>query len=181
MSDVDFSLPIRTENDGDAVVKIGDGATPSQFWAIGTDGRGQVNVLDSEGDELAINTDGSINVNVVDATAGTEVHVFGTTAAGVPNTQITVVDFTVTAGKTLMLRAIQAAASGKFRYELKTGTPSSEVTRAVGFGNGISGGDRELIFPQTIDVVAGDKVLVIIENRDKANADVYAFINGNEI
>jgi len=181
MADVDFSLPIRTEADGDVVAKIGDGTTPSQFWKIEADGRGHVTVVDSGGDQMEINDDGSLNVVVIASTAGDEVHIFGTTAAGVPNTQNTVVDYTVTGGKTLMLKAVQAAASGKFRFELKTGVAASEVTRATGFGNGISGGDRELIFPQPLEVAAGDKVLLLITNRDKANADVYAFINGVEV
>lgn len=45
MADFDSSLPIRTENDGDAVVKIADGAVPSQHLAV--NGDGSVNVTDN--------------------------------------------------------------------------------------------------------------------------------------
>lgn len=205
MADYDSSLPIRTEANADVVASISD-STGANQWVIDVNGIGQVNlndgtnalVIDANGaiavtfspgnsieitdgtDTLEVNADGSINVVVQDQVAGAEVHVFGTAAAGVPGTPNTVVNYTVTALKTLQLKAVQAAASGKFKAELKAGTPSSETTRAVWFGS-TSTGTEELTFPQPIEVIAGDKVLLIITNRDNANADVYGFINGNEI
>lgn len=47
MSDYNSSLPVRTENDGDIVVKIGDGTTPSQQLAVNSDG--SVNITDNGG------------------------------------------------------------------------------------------------------------------------------------
>ena len=38
MADYDSSLPVRTENDGDVVAKIGDGTTPSQQLKVNVDG-----------------------------------------------------------------------------------------------------------------------------------------------
>lgn len=74
MSDVNSSLPIRTENAGDAIVKIADATTPSQQLAVETDGSINVNVVPgseikiTDGtDDLAINGDGSINA-IVSAT-----------------------------------------------------------------------------------------------------------------
>jgi len=131
-------------------------------------------------DTLAINTDGSINVVVQDAIAGAEVHEYGTTSAGAPNTPSTVVDYTVTVGKTLQLKAVGVACSGKAKFEIKTGPASSEVTKAVGFLS-TANGFAEVVFPQPIEVEATHKVLVLVTNRDNANADLYAFINGNEI
>lgn len=209
MADYDSSLPIRTEINPSAVdvtVSIADGTTNTQLWTIDTNGIGQVNLNDGTNslaigtsgeitvtfdstskvqiwdgsDDLVINGDGSINVNVVDAVAGAEVHVYGTVATGVPGTPNTVVSYTVTTGKTLQLKAAQCAFSGKGKAELKAGTPSSETTRAVWFVSSASG-FGEITFPQPIEVVAGDKVLLILTNNDKANADVYGFINGNEI
>ena len=187
-------------------VPIADGTTNTQLWNIDTNGIGQVNLSDGTNslaigtsgeitvvfdptskvqiwngsDDLVINGDGSINVNVVDAVAGAEVHVYGTTASGVPGTPSTVVAYTVTVGKTLQLKACQCAFSGKGKMELKAGTPSSETTRAVAFCS-TAQGTVQLTFPQPIEVVAGDKVLLILTNRDNANADIYGFINGNEI
>lgn len=47
MSDYNSSLPIRTENDGDVVVKVGDGTTPAQQLAVNVDG--SVNITDNGG------------------------------------------------------------------------------------------------------------------------------------
>ena len=247
MADYDSSLPIRTETDGDAVVKVA-GSTIANIWDIDANGIGQVNLNDGTNslvisasggiaisipagekiiitdgtddlginadgsinvdgsvqiddgtdtlaintdgsinsiitdgtDTLDINTDGSINVNVVQSVQGDEVHVYGTTSGGVPGTANTVVDYTVTALKTLLLKGYYAACSGKFKYELQAGTAASETTRHTGFGS-TSSGDKWIEFPQPIEVAAGDKVLVVVTNNDKANADVYAAINGFEI
>lgn len=47
MADYNSSLPVRTENDGDVVVKVGDGLVPSQQLTINPDG--SVNVTDNGG------------------------------------------------------------------------------------------------------------------------------------
>ena len=45
MADINSSLPIRTENDGDAVVKVADATIPSQQLAVNADG--SVNITDN--------------------------------------------------------------------------------------------------------------------------------------
>lgn len=45
MSDQNSSLPIRTEQDGDVVVKVGDGLVPSQHLTVNPDG--SVNITDN--------------------------------------------------------------------------------------------------------------------------------------
>lgn len=74
MSDVNSSLPIRTENPGDAIVKIADATVTSQQLKVNSDGSIDVNfaalaeIKITDGtDDLAINADGSIN-SVVSAT-----------------------------------------------------------------------------------------------------------------
>lgn len=47
MADFNSSLPVRTEQDGDVVVKVGDGAVPSQQLTINVDG--SINVTDNGG------------------------------------------------------------------------------------------------------------------------------------
>jgi hypothetical protein len=84
MSDFNSSLPIRTENDGDVVIKVADATVPSQQLKVEADGSinvnadisatdldirdlsaAQDNVAISDGtDTLAINADGSINATV---------------------------------------------------------------------------------------------------------------------
>lgn len=87
MADYDSSLPIRTENNGDAVVRLADGTVTSQLLKVNPDGSidtnttltatdldirdlnaNQDNVAISDGtDTLEVNADGSINA-VVTAT-----------------------------------------------------------------------------------------------------------------
>lgn len=66
MSDFSSSLPVRTENDGDVVVKLGDGTLPSQQLAIDASGRVTVKIQDSTGDTLD-STTGSLHVSVQNA------------------------------------------------------------------------------------------------------------------
>jgi hypothetical protein len=66
MADFDSSLPIRTENDGDAVVKLGDGTTPSQQLAIDACGNASVEVQNGAG-ACAVNIqDGGNSITVDD-------------------------------------------------------------------------------------------------------------------
>jgi len=71
MADYNSSLPIRTENDGDAVVKVADATIPSQQLAVEADGSINVNASFAPGTEVTItdgtdtvevNADGSLNV-----------------------------------------------------------------------------------------------------------------------
>lgn len=61
MADINSSLPVRTENAGDVVVKLGDGTLPSQQLAIDASGRVVVKIQDSTGDSLD-STTGSLHV-----------------------------------------------------------------------------------------------------------------------
>lgn len=87
MADFNSSLPTRTENPGDVIVKVADATTPSQQLKVNADGTidvnasftatdldirdldaNQDNVAISDGtDTLAVNVDGSINA-IVSAT-----------------------------------------------------------------------------------------------------------------
>lgn len=74
MSDINSSLPVRTENAGDVVIKVADATTPAQQLTVEADGSINVNfaagaeIKITDGtDDLAINADGSINA-VVTAT-----------------------------------------------------------------------------------------------------------------
>lgn len=139
------------------------------------------NVITDGTDTLAINTDGSINVVVQEeGVSATEVHEYATSTAIAPNTPTTVVDYTVTASTTLKLRGWKIMCSGKAKGSLRVGPAASEVEVDVSFVS-TSDGSYETHFDAPIEVSAGDKVLVVMENRDKANADIYAWINGNEI
>ncbi len=71
MSDYNSSLPIRTQNAGDAIVKIADATVPSQQLTVESDGSINVNAAFAPGtkviitdgtDDIEVNADGSLNV-----------------------------------------------------------------------------------------------------------------------
>jgi hypothetical protein len=181
MADYDSSLPVRTENDGDVIVKIGDESTPSQQVEVKATKEMMVALRDpSSTNELVINADGSINSNIVTTQVGDDIHEFDDSVGVAPNTPTTVLTYTVSGGKTLALKLVGFSASGKAKLILQTGPAGYEVTKAVAFIS-TAQGTVELTFPQPIEVVAGDNVLMIITNRDNQNQDLYAWINGTEV
>lgn len=168
MADFQESLPVLTENDGDIVAKIGDGTTPSQYLAVDSNGRIQVDIndislgtqtndvkvtLDGEAitiatgqsvqitdgtDTLAINGDGSINVNIINAVLSGEIHDYDV-ASSVAAAGTSNHDYTVTASTTFLLKQICVAASGRFKAEIQFGPVASLATVGVFFGTGANG------------------------------------------
>lgn len=59
MSDYNSSLPVRTENNGDIVAKIGDGTTPSQFLGVDSSGRIVVKLDDGAGNVITSQANGA--------------------------------------------------------------------------------------------------------------------------
>lgn len=59
MSDSNSSLPVRTESDGDIVVKVSDGTTPSQHLAIDANGKVTVKLTDAAGNGITSQTNGA--------------------------------------------------------------------------------------------------------------------------
>lgn len=92
-------------------------------------------------------------------------------------------DYTVTAGKTLLLSQIEASASGKMKIEvqIETGVASGVfTTRFVQF-NSTSNPNMSLKIGPVIAVAAGVRVRVIRTNKDLLAQDVYSTICGQEI
>lgn len=89
MSDFQSSLPIRTENNGDVVVKVGDATLPSQQLAIDSSGRVISKIQDSSGNSLS-STSNSLNVNVTNT-----VPVSGTVTANIGTTNGLALDTSV--------------------------------------------------------------------------------------
>jgi hypothetical protein len=152
-------------------------STGANAWEIDGNNLGPVKVTDGTND-LTINAGGSINVNVVQAVVANEYHYFNTTTGTAPNTPTNVVNQTVVATTALILKGWSVACAGRAKAELKTGPTGSEATRAVAFIS-TAGGTWEGHFDSPIEVVNGDKVLVVMTNRDNANTDLYAWVNGN--
>jgi hypothetical protein len=218
MADFDSSLPVRTQNPGDVIMKLADKTTPANQLEIsaaglasvvlkdvnigaqttdlkitldgevvvlgaGTAYVGKVRLTDGTNDGV-VNADGSINVKLVDGVLGGEVNSFNTeaalAAAGTSNH-----DYTVTALKTLKIRQVLFAASGKMKAELQIETaPASGtfVTKAVGFFDGSVGtGSGFFHFPTAIEAAAGVIVRLIRTNRAAVSQDVYSTVIGEEI
>lgn len=69
MADQNSSLPVRTEANGDVVVKLGDGTTPSQQLAVDSSGRAVVKLDDGSGNVISSQASGGqraldVGVNV---------------------------------------------------------------------------------------------------------------------
>lgn len=82
MSDYNSSLPVRTENDGDVVVKVGDATTPSQQLKVLADG--SINVNDNGG---SITVDGTVELGATTLAALEAITVQNPSGAGAVNIQ----------------------------------------------------------------------------------------------
>lgn len=72
MSDFNSSLPVRTENNGDVVVKVGDGTTPSQQLAVDSSGKVTAKLNDGAGNDITSQANGAqqaldVGINVAGA------------------------------------------------------------------------------------------------------------------
>ncbi len=83
MADFNSSLPVRTQNNGDVVIQIVDGTTPSQKAAVDTSG-GQI----IAGEGIAGTPAGGV-VSVQGVTGGTPVPISGTVTATNPSVGLT--------------------------------------------------------------------------------------------
>lgn len=109
MADFDSSLPIRTENDGDVVVKVVDGTTPSQALNVDAAGAVKAKLLDGAGTAVTSQANGSqqaldVGINVAgvqvdprDVRALTNADVV-TADQGAPNTEANAWPIKVTDG-----------------------------------------------------------------------------------
>lgn len=71
MSDINSSLPVRTQTNGDVAVKVCDGTTPSQLLAVTSAGHVLANMSDGAGTALTstlVSSKQALDVNVVAST-----------------------------------------------------------------------------------------------------------------
>lgn len=249
MADYGSSLPIRTETNGDAAVKVVDGTITSQAMAVDSAGKVTAKINDGAGNSLASSTvnptgteqaiivrpipntnptpssqsgnwstrtqDGAgnpITSSAAGATrpfdvairdgagalygtpanpfnvamsydfTGTEINNFQTNAA-VAAAATSNHDYTVTTGKTLLLKQIEATSSGKSKIEVQIETGAATGifnTRVVQF-NSTATPNMSIHFDDPAQVPAGAKVRVIRTNLDKASTDLYSTVMGQEI
>lgn len=121
-------------------------------------------------------------VAVSQDTLGTEVCSYNTAAAlaaaGTSNA-----DYTVTAGKTLLLNQIEASGSGKMKIEVQveSGVASGIfATKFVQF-NSTANPNMSIKLASLISVAAGVRVRIIRTNKDNQSQDVYSSLLGQEV
>lgn len=114
--------------------------------------------------------------------SGTEVNDYNTVAA-VAASATSNHDYTVTAGKTLLLQQVEATASGKAKIEIQVETgvaTDTFVTKYVSF-NSTAFPDMSKQLKAPISVAAGVRVRVIRTNKDNQAQDLYSTIAGVEV
>lgn len=170
------NLDIRDLSHTQDSVKVGDG---TDFLAISADGSVAVNIRDESG--TAFSSSNPLPVVMVES-EGVEINDYSTAsavaAAGTSNH-----DYTVTAGKTLMLTQISASASGKMKIEVQVESgvaTNSFSTRFVQF-NSTANPNMEVSLREPIAVAAGVRVRVIRTNKDNQAQDLYSTISGHEV
>lgn len=121
-------------------------------------------------------------VSITADNAGTEVNNYNTAsavAAGATSNH----DYTVTAGKTLLLTQIEASGSGKMKIEVQVESGVASGTFASKFVqfNSTATPNMHIELKSPISVAAGVRVRVIRTNRDNQAQDVYSTISGQEV
>jgi hypothetical protein len=187
MSDFNSSLPIRTETNGDAIIRICDKTTNTQVLAINTLNRAEVDIAQQSIGSIKVSKDNNANtelnpifVSVGQAVSGGEIHHYYVSPAPVAKTLFDTHTYPVTGGKTLLLKQVIATASGKAKFEVKVGLPGFEATKFVGFTSS-SDNNMNYTFSQPIEVAGASNVLVVRTNMDNAAMDLYSTIIGVEI
>lgn len=92
-------------------------------------------------------------------------------------------NYTVTAGKTLLLTQVEASGSGKMKIEIQVESGAATnvfATKFVQF-NSTSETNMSIHMASPISVVAGARVRIIRTNRDLLSQDLYSTICGQEV
>ena len=198
MSDYNSSLPIRTESDGDAVVKLADATTPSQQAEIDSGGRLKSRIEDSDGHELQVESDGTISSRLLDEAGqaytennplpvsleeseGDEIEDYQTSSSIAKDASVNH-DYTVSGSKTLISEQVWISGSGKLKVEvqLETGAATGIFnTKYVAF-NSTSNPNIEIPLKKLSKQVTGAIVRVKITNRDNQAQDLYSTLSGIE-
>lgn len=92
-------------------------------------------------------------------------------------------DYTVTAGKTLHLTQVEGAGSGKARMQvsIETGVATGIFNIEWVMFNSTGTPNMSLHIDNDIQVAAGVRVRVVMQNRDLASQDLYSTISGYEV
>jgi len=165
------------------------GANDANRWDIDSNGYGQIDLAEVSVTAVPVSKDGNANsetnplyVTIVGKPITTEVHDYNT-AVSVAGGGTSSHSYSVSAGKTFLLKRVMCSASGAGRWEVQIGPTASLVTKAVKFTSSAQQ-NVDFVFDPPIEIVeasGGEQVNVIRENREGASQDIYSTIMGNEI
>ncbi len=182
MADIDSSLPVKTEVDGDEYLraKLYD-QTATNPMEIDSDNDAHVKAKLRDDSGSAFGTE-SNPVYVAGAEdPGDEIIDYQTSAAVAKSATVNH-DYSVTAAKTFKGKHLVVSASGEFKFELQIETaPASGIytTKYVGFAQA-SSPYIQLSLDKILKQVATANVRVAITNRDNQQ-DVYSTLSGIEV
>jgi hypothetical protein len=156
-----------------------------------SDGTIQVNLTKQDLGPIQVSADTNPNaennpiyVAVVDSVSGVEVHDYDIEVDLAKDATDTH-EYTVSLGKTLILRRIKASASGAMKIEVKVGPATTAETKEVQYTNSADlNADFEFTPPIEITNTGGsdpEVVQVIRTNRDRQQMDVHSTIMGSEV
>jgi hypothetical protein len=114
--------------------------------------------------------------------AGDEINNYNT-AAAVAGGASSNHDYTVSGGKTLLLKQIEASGSGKMKIEvqIETGVATGVFNNRFVQFNSTANTNMSVHLEAPISVAAGVRVRVIRTNRDNQAQDLYSTISGFEV
>lgn len=115
-----------------------DDDNPFPIAFDGTISVGNVTIQDDGGDELAVNPDGSINVNVVTSIVGEVVSKYNEIVAVPGGSTVSLVTYTVPAGKTAILQRSVVSGGNIGKYTLSINAVTEDTIRTM-FGSDLTG------------------------------------------
>lgn len=183
MSDIDSSLPIKTESDVDEKVqsKIVDFTTPTQGMEVDTDNDAHVKakLRDDAGNPFGI--EANPVYTVIGDDPADEVFDYQTSAAVAKDATVNH-DYTVTALKTMKGVQMVVSSSGEFKVELmrETGVAAGTYDTILTAFAQASSPLVDITIQRILQVAAGVNIRIAITNRDNAR-DVYSTLLGMEV
>lgn len=183
MSDYNSQLPVRSKQDLDerVLIKIQSGESPeaSDATALVTDKQVHTKIFQSDGTNIS--EENPLPVAPTE-NAGDEVEDYDE-SVDVASTASANHDYVVTATKIFKSLNVEAAASGKARFELQVETAASSgtfETRGVKF-NSTANPNIEFKFNRPKRVAAGVIIRIVKTNLDEQAQSIYSTINGVEV
>jgi hypothetical protein len=183
MSDYNSQLPVRSKQDLDerVLIKIQDGDNPggSEQTAEVSEKKLHTKIFQSDGTNIS--EENPLPVAPTES-AGDEVEDYNESVDVAPTVSANH-DYVVTSSKTFKSLNVEAAASGKARFELQVETAASSgsfETRGVKF-NSTAKPNVEFKINRPKRVAEGVIIRIVKTNLDEQAQSIYSTINGVEV